>query len=104
MNMITRIESETGDNKPGVSDRLRRMPLLQRGSLVALPVVLVAAGLSIASKDAPAAMAAPPPPVVTVSTPLVRDVNEWDDYRSEERRVGKECRWGGATDEEKKKV
>ena len=79
MNMITRIESETGDNKPGVSERLRRMPLWQRGSLVALPVVLVAAGLSIASKDAPAAMAAPPPPVVTVANPLVRDVNEWDD-------------------------
>ncbi|MCH7862557.1 MAG: biotin/lipoyl-binding protein, partial [Proteobacteria bacterium] len=56
------------------------MPLWQRGSLVALPVVLVAAGLSIASKDAPAAMAAPPPPVVTVASPLVRDVNEWDDY------------------------
>ncbi|MEP9357993.1 efflux RND transporter periplasmic adaptor subunit [Sphingomonas sp. KR3-1] len=76
MNMISRIETETND----VSARIRRMPLWQRGSLVALPVVLVAAGLGIASKDAPAAMAAPPPPVVTVATPLVRDINEWDDY------------------------
>lgn len=80
MNMISRIETESGGEQAGVSARFKRMPVWQRGALVALPVALVAAGLGLASKDAPAAMAAPPPPVVTVATPLVREVNEWDDY------------------------
>jgi membrane fusion protein, multidrug efflux system len=51
----------------------------QRAGLVALPVVLVAGGIAFVNHDAPA-LAAPPPPVVTVATPLVREVSEFDDY------------------------
>lgn len=79
MNMITRIESDDTP-RASVAGRFGRLPLWQRGSLVALPIALVAGGLVLANKDAPAAAAAPPPPVVTVATPLVREVNEWDDY------------------------
>ncbi|WP_422059714.1 efflux RND transporter periplasmic adaptor subunit [Sphingopyxis sp.] len=51
-----------------------------RGLKVGLPVVLlVAAGWGITHREAPA-NAAPPTPVVTVAAPLMRDINEWDDY------------------------
>ncbi|MGK6355043.1 efflux RND transporter periplasmic adaptor subunit [Sphingomonas sp. DT-207] len=80
MNMITRIEStDAGEPQPGTLGRFRRLPLWQRGGLVLLPVALVAGGVSLANKDAPT-VAAPPPPTVTAATPLVREVNEWDDY------------------------
>lgn len=79
MNMITRIESTEGAPQSGALGRFRRLPLWQRGGLVLLPVALVAGGVSLANKDAPA-VAAPPPPTVTAAAPLVREVNEWDDY------------------------
>jgi RND family efflux transporter MFP subunit len=79
MNMISQIETEDASRR-GLAARFRRLPLWQRASLVALPVALVVAGSGLAYKDAPAAAAAPPPPVVTVATPLVREVNEWDEY------------------------
>ncbi|HVJ01913.1 MAG TPA: biotin/lipoyl-binding protein, partial [Sphingomonas sp.] len=72
--MITKIEPETG-----AVARFQRMPLWQRGGLLLLPVALIGGGLTLANKDAPAP-AAPPPPTVTAATPLVREVNEWDDY------------------------
>lgn len=45
-----------------------------------LPVALVlGAGWALTHREAPA-NAAPPIPVVTVAAPLVRDIDEWDDY------------------------
>nr|WP_227698791.1 efflux RND transporter periplasmic adaptor subunit [Sphingomonas hengshuiensis] len=55
------------------------MPGWQRGALLVLPVALVAGGVGLANRSAPA-VAAPPPPTVTVATPLLRQINEWDDY------------------------
>ncbi|WP_025560359.1 efflux RND transporter periplasmic adaptor subunit [Sphingomonas sp. UNC305MFCol5.2] len=79
MNMITRIDPvEPNEAEPGPLDRKRR-PLWQKGAFVALPVLLVAGGVSVFNRESPA-VAAPPPPTVTVAQPLVRQVNEWDDY------------------------
>jgi len=79
MNMITRIDPvEPNEAEPGPLDRKRR-PLWQKGAFVALPVLLVAGGVSVFNRESPA-IAAPPPPTVTVAQPLVRQVNEWDDY------------------------
>lgn len=51
-----------------------------RGLKYGLPALLLfAAGWGITHREAPA-NAAPPVPVVTVAAPLVRDINEWDDY------------------------
>ncbi len=78
--MITPIEpAEAALAKPGLIERVRALPRWQKGGLALVPVALLAAGASLASRDAPA-MAAPPPPTVTVATPLVRNVAEWDDY------------------------
>ena len=79
MNMISRIETEE-TSRERLGTRFRRLPLWQRAGVVALPLAVVAASTGIAFREAPAAPAAPPAPVVTVATPLVRDVNEWDDY------------------------
>ncbi|ATY30802.1 efflux RND transporter periplasmic adaptor subunit [Sphingomonas psychrotolerans] len=79
MNMITRIDPvEPAAAEAGPLDR-RRRPLWQKGALVALPVLLVAGGVGFFNRESPA-IAAPPPPTVTVAQPLVRQVNEWDDY------------------------
>jgi RND family efflux transporter MFP subunit len=79
MNMITKIVGEeTADSKP-VLARVRQLPRWQRGALVMVPVALAAAGLGLFNRE-PAAVAAPPPPVMTVAAPLVRQVSEWDEY------------------------
>lgn len=75
MNMETRIESEDAGAQRGKT----RLKTWQKVSLVALPIALVAGGVGLTSRGAPA-VAAPPPPIVTVATPLVREINEWDDY------------------------
>jgi len=55
------------------------MPGWQRGAAILLPLAVVGyAGVKLAT-PAPTA-AAMPTPAVTVANPLVRDVNEWDDY------------------------
>ncbi|UZK67263.1 efflux RND transporter periplasmic adaptor subunit [Sphingomonas sp. M1-B02] len=79
MNMISPIESEPDTATAHKDGAFGRMPLWQRGALIALPVALLAGGVSLANREAPA-VAAPPPPTVTVASPLVREVNEWDDY------------------------
>lgn len=79
MNMISRVETEE-TSRAGLSKRFRRLPFWQRAGVIALPIALVVGSTGIAFKGAPAAPAAPPPPVVTVAAPLVRDINEWDDY------------------------
>jgi RND family efflux transporter MFP subunit len=79
MNMITRIDPvEPNEAESGPLDRKPR-PLWQKGAFVALPVLLVAGGVGFFNRESPA-IAAPPPPTVTVAQPLVRQVNEWDDY------------------------
>lgn len=52
----------------------------QRGALVAVPLALVGGGLLLANGGSADPAPAPPPPGVTVAAPLVREVNEWDDY------------------------
>lgn len=79
MNMITRIESAEPNLAEPDSAGGKRRPLWQKGAFVALPVLLVAGGVGFFNRQAPA-IAAPPPPTVTVAQPLVREVNEWDDY------------------------
>jgi RND family efflux transporter MFP subunit len=75
MNMVTHIESENADAQRGK----KGLKTWQKVSLVALPIALVAGGVGLNSRGAPA-IAAPPPPTVTVASPLVRQINEWDDY------------------------
>jgi RND family efflux transporter MFP subunit len=79
MNMVP----EHGGNLQGqpstISGRyLQSLSRPQKVALVALPVA-VAAGLLLGRPSAPAA-AAPPTPIVTVATPLVRQIAEWDEY------------------------
>ena len=79
MNMIAKINPpEVSGEKEGLA-RLRRLSRWQRGTLLLVPVALAAAGLGLANRE-PAAIAAPPPPVLTVATPILRQVSEWDEY------------------------
>lgn len=57
----------------------RRAPYLWRAMWIAAPLLVLAGGYGLVHRPNPA-MAAPPPPTVTVATPLQRDVTEWDDY------------------------
>jgi len=76
MNMETPI---TVEGSTPVNRRWSRMPGWQRGAAILLPLAVVGyAGAKLAT-PAPT-VAAMPPASVTVATPLVRDVNEWDDY------------------------
>ena len=79
MNMITRIDPVEPNQVESDPLGRKRRPLWQKGAFVALPVLLVAGGVSVFNRESPA-IAAPPPPTVTVAQPLVRQVNEWDDY------------------------
>jgi multidrug efflux system membrane fusion protein len=76
MNMVRRIEADES-GEPAV--RARRLSVGQKAGLVALPLAVLAGFAVHASRETPA-IAAPPPPTVTVATPLVRQVDEWDDY------------------------
>ncbi|WP_156680536.1 efflux RND transporter periplasmic adaptor subunit [Sphingomonas profundi] len=79
MNMVTTIERPDEQRSAPQAQRHRR-PLWQRGGVILVPALLLAAG-GMKLLDRPeAAHAAPPPPAVTVATPLVREVSEWDDY------------------------
>lgn len=77
MNMITPIESTTA--RPLV-DGFNRMSRTRRAAMVLIPLALVAAAGTKLAEESPAVAAAPPPASVTVATPLVREVSEWDDY------------------------
>jgi RND family efflux transporter MFP subunit len=78
MNMEARIapDAEGPERKAGMLGRLSRG---QRGALILLPLAAVGAAFGLATRE-PAAATAPPAPVVTVATPLVRQVAEWDEY------------------------
>ena len=73
MNMESNIHAST------VGERVAALPRNQKIALAAVPAALLGAVLLWETRGAPAP-AAPPPPVVTVATPLVRQVSEWDDY------------------------
>jgi membrane fusion protein, multidrug efflux system len=75
MNMISRIDGDAPERAPGE----KRLKGWQRGGLVAVPLALIAGGVLFFNRESPA-VAAPPPPTVTVAQPLVRQINEWDDY------------------------
>nr|WP_245646781.1 efflux RND transporter periplasmic adaptor subunit [Sphingomonas soli] len=77
--MISKIEAPEGATPFSVGARFRKLSRWQKGGLLATPVALLVAGVTLAKNDAPAA-AAPPPPTVTVAQPLAGQVNEWDDY------------------------
>ncbi len=74
MNMYSPVEARQDDASPAPAKPRWRKP-----ALALLPVAVIALGYTLIDREAPAA-AAPPPPTVTVSQPLVREVNEWDDY------------------------
>lgn len=76
MNMITRIEPV--EEMPA-RRRFRDWPLWQRASMIVLPVLAVGAGVGLFNRESPA-IAAPPPPTVTVATPLARELTQWDDH------------------------
>lgn len=78
MNMITRIEEADGRDV-GAATEPRTGARWPKSAFVALPLAAVLGGLVIANREAPP-RPAPPAPVVTVAQPLLRDVNQWDDY------------------------
>ncbi len=78
MNMITPI-GDDATARPLDGPHSARRRWTQRAAWVVAPVALLAAGYGLVHRSTPA-MAAPPPPTVTVATPLQRDVTEWDDY------------------------
>lgn len=80
MNMIERFEpAEPAEHEKRTGAGVKRMQGWQRGALLVVPVALVAGGIGLANRSAPA-IAAPPAPMVTVAAPLLRAINEWDDY------------------------
>ena len=77
--MISKIDTQDGAGQSGAVTRFRRLNGWQKGALIAAPLALLAAGVTLANNEAPAP-AAPPPPMVIVAQPLLGQVNEWDDY------------------------
>ncbi len=80
MNMIAKVQSEDGvERSRSIKAAVAQLSRPQKLSLIALPLALAAGVVMWESRGAPVA-AAPPSPVVTVATPLVRQIAEWDDY------------------------
>ena len=73
MNMEKHIEAAT------MTERLARLSRQQKIALGGALLALLATILVWEGSATPAP-AAPPPPTVTVATPLVRQIAEWDDY------------------------
>jgi RND family efflux transporter MFP subunit len=70
-------EAESEARKAKAESAPRRR--LGRIALFAAPVVLAASAWSLVHRPE-SAQAAPPPPTVTVSAPVSREITEWDDY------------------------
>jgi membrane fusion protein, multidrug efflux system len=77
MNMHTPLE--TGSAGDAIAAPNERSGRVRRYAWVALPLVAIAGVYAFTQRSAPA-VAAPGLPSVTVSTPLERQVTEWDDY------------------------
>ena len=79
MNMMAPIDTTAAEPR-SLLDRLRRLPRWQRRASALVPVTLVAAaGATLLGTPEPAP-AVQAPPVVTVATPLVREIDEWESY------------------------
>jgi len=76
MNMITSLEA--ADVEADQGKRVRRR--WQKRAVIVVPAALLIVACVKLFDRPDAAMAALPPPAVTVARPLVREVNEWDDY------------------------
>ena len=74
MNMHSKIEAA-----PEAAAAEPKKRTWRTGALIGAPVLLALAGAAALNREQPA-MAAPPPPTVTISTPLVRPITEWDEY------------------------
>ena len=75
MNMITKIETPAEASADTVPRRTRWHKI----AWAALPVIVIGGAWSVLQREG-TAVAAMPAPTVTVAQPLVREVNEWDDY------------------------
>ena len=75
MNMISKIETPAD----ATADAAPKPARWHKIAWAALPVVVIAGAWSVLQREGPA-VAAMPAPTVTVAQPLVREVNEWDDY------------------------
>ncbi|SMF60882.1 efflux RND transporter periplasmic adaptor subunit [Allosphingosinicella indica] len=73
MNMISKVQADGSVTDTVLGRRWRW------AGLITLGVVIAAAAWALLHREAPA-VAAAPPPVVEVVSPLVRAVIEWDDY------------------------
>src|SRR3546814_5059861 len=85
MNMLTKMgRAEDQASETHTAPRPWRL-----GLLIGVPLAILAwGGYSITHRGSPA-LAAPPPPTVTIAAPLERAIDRWDDYvgrfeRSEE--------------------
>ena len=78
MNMESKFEAGNG-TRSTLTHIVVGLSRSQKISLIALPLALLGAVALLESRGAPVA-AAPPPVTVTVASPLVRQVAEWDDY------------------------
>ena len=67
------------ERSPAVRNFVAKLSRPQKASLIALPLAVLA-GVAIASGSGAPVVAAPPMPVVTTATPLVRQIAEWDEY------------------------
>ena len=81
MNMITPVSapvSAGADAAPIETQAAGRSRLRRHGPWLAL-LLVAGAGYGLLHSGSPAP-AAPPPPMVTVATPLQREITQWDDY------------------------
>lgn len=80
MNMISKDGGNLWKERaPAVGRYVGSLSRPQKVSLIALPIA-VAAGLVLGKMSEAPVTAAPPAPTVTVATPLVRSIAEWDEY------------------------
>lgn len=79
MNMEAKIETRNSADGGEGRGLFRRLSPWQRGAVILVPLALAGVGYGLAQGET-AAPPAPPPAVVTVAAPLVRQVNEWDEY------------------------
>ena len=87
MNMISRIHEQQAEAELAAAAETAladapapaKRPRWRRLALLAAPLVLAGSAYGLLHKPDPA-IAALPPPTVTVSAPLQRAVTEWDDY------------------------
>jgi len=80
MNMIIKVESENGEQqRRPVTELVAGLSRRQKITLAVLPVALIAGVTALELRSGPVA-AVPTAPTVTVASPLVRQIAEWDDY------------------------